>query len=335
MINKKQKITIILICVVLTVPIFIYAVSSPSVQISANGLSTSPVAVSYNDSFALTWYSSNTNSCQASGGWTGTKNTSGKETINHVSIPQSYIITCTGAGGSASAKIDINVINTPVSLQVTKLVRNASTFTSYQDVVSANPGEKLSFQIQLTTGFVGLNNVVLKDTLPSRIIYQGNLKIDGIDFPGDITSGIGIGNLSNNQTKTITFDAVLVDSSQFGSGITTLINSVLAYNSVLAKSDTAKVIIDKTTGTSGGTPGGTSGGPTTVPTGLTNNLFLDSFFLPLAMTILMIWLFKSHIINFEEWMDNRKKEYDGYKTKKILQLKIAQIKAQEFFRKKL
>jgi uncharacterized repeat protein (TIGR01451 family) len=318
MINKTKKLAIILICGGLVLPIFTYAVSSPTAQITVNGSSDSPITVSYDSSVTFTWYSSNTDSCEASGGWSGTKATSGTEVVNNVRTPGTYIITCTGAGGSASAQIEIKITNIPTFLQVSKLVQNISDVTSYVDVVPADPGEKLSFQIQVTVGPIGLQNAVVKDILPSRITYLGNLKIDGVPSSGDIISGLDIGDLAGNQTKIITFDGIIADTNQFDLGITTLINSVLVYNSLLANSDTAKIIINKATG----------GGPTNVPTGITNNLFYDSFLLPLVMTLLIIWIFKSHIIKFEEWLDLRKKEYQEYRARKLLN----KIRTRELFK---
>lgn len=208
-------------------------------------------------------------------------------------------------------------------LTVNKLVQNVSDGTAYLDSVSADPTEIVSFSIQIGAGDTMLQNIIVKDTLPSKITYLGNLKIDGINSTGNIISGINIGNLAANQTATITFDAKIGEITQFNPGQTTLINTALAYTTSVANSDTAKVIVTKTTG----------GPATSVSTGLTNNLFLDSFFLPLMITLAIIWVFKSHIIRFEEWLDARKREYQKYRARKLLQLKIAKIKMQEFLRK--
>lgn len=305
-------------------PILSYAAYSPNVEIKANNSSVSPVTISYNTSVSLSWSSSNADSCQASGDWSGTKAISGSETINNVISNKSFTITCSGAGGSATSKIDVTLTNIPTSLQVNKLVRNVSDGSAFQDSVLADPGERLSFQISITAGNTGLQNVIVKDALPSKIIYLGNLKVDNVSSSGNITLGFDIGDFSGNQTKIITFDALVADSNQFSIGVTNLINSVLVYNSLLSNLDTAKVVISKSTGT----------GPTNVPTGISNNIFLDSFFIPLAMSILMILAFKSHIINLEEWLDNKRKKYNGYKAKKTLNSRISQIKADEFPRNK-
>jgi hypothetical protein len=68
-----------------------------------------------------------------------------------------------------------------------------------------------------------------------------------------------------------------------------------------------------------------------VSTGLTNNIFLDYFFLPLVITVLIVLVFKSHILKFGQWIDERKSKYYKYKAHKNLQFKIAKIKAKDFF----
>lgn len=321
MINKTRNLIIILISFGLILPILSYAYYSPTVEIKANGLD-SPITISYNTSITLTWTSTNSDSCEVSGDWSGTKSTSGSESTGNLISSKTYIITCTGPGGSTTAKMMVNVTNLS-TLTVNKLVRNVSDGTSYFGSVSADPNETVSFSIQVTAGNTLLQNIIFKDTLPNKIVYLGNLKIDGITSTGNIISGLNIGNLSANQTKTITFDARIGGPTQFNLGETTLINTALAYTTLVANSDTAKVVVSKKTG----------GPATDVPTGLTNNLFLDSFFLPLTITLLIIWVFKSHIIKFEEWLDLRKKEYQEYRARKLLQLKITKIKIQEFLRK--
>jgi hypothetical protein len=317
MVNKIKKIAIV-IFLAIVMPIFSCSAYSPAVQLYANGSSTSPVTISYNSSLNLTWSSSNADYCQASVDWSGTKATSGSETFYNVTSNKDFKITCYNSSGFSIAEIEIVVTSIPTSLQVNKLVQNVSQGSAYLDVVSANPGERVSFLIQVTVGSTGLQSIIVKDTLPSKIIYLGNLKIDNVSYSGDITSGLNIGDLSSNQTKTLTFDASIVDSTQFGIGTTTLINTVLVYNSLFAASDTAKVLVYKATGA----------GPTNVPTGLSNNFFLDSFFLPLAIAFLIIWIFKSHIVNFEEWLDSKKKAYSTYRARKI----INKIRVQESLR---
>lgn len=315
-----KKIIIISVCFGLILPFVSGAISAPAVQFYANGSSTSPVNISYNYSVNLTWSSSNADYCQASGDWSGTKSVAGAETIYSITSNKDFKITCYNPSGFTIAEIVVVVTSVPTSFQVTKLVKNVSQGTAYLDAVSAKPGERISFRIQITAGSTGSQAIFVKDTLPSQMSYLGNLTIDNISYSGNITSGFNLGDISSNQTKIITFDASVANANQFYQGTTNLTNTVLVYNTLFSTSDTARVLVYKATG----------GGPTTVPTGLTNNFFLDSFFLPLIIAFLIIWLFKSHIINFEKWADSKKNEYRSYKARKTLD----EIRAKELSREK-
>jgi len=295
--------------------------SSPTVDIKANN-SDGSITIPYNNSANLSWTSSNTNYCYASGDWSGSKSLSGSESTFNLTSSKIYTLICSGSGGSVSDSVRVNIAATP-TLTIIKLVRNLSDGTAWLDSVSADPSEVLSFSIQITAGGSFLQNVILRDTLPDKIKYRGNLKIDGISSSGDILSGLNIGNLSSNQTKTITFDADILEADRFAFGETQLINSALAFNVETSNSDTAKIIVIKRA---------VAGAATGISTGLTNNPFLDSFLLPLVIALIIIWLFKSHILQIEEWLDLRKKKYQEYHSQKLLKLKVAQIKLGKWFR---
>jgi len=85
----------------------------------------------------------------------------------------------------------------------------------------------------------------------------------------------------------------------------------------------------RTTACSTSTPKKVLGAATGVSTGLTDNFLVDSFFLPLISALTLTWLFKSHLIKWEEWLDEKKREYGKLKSEKLLKLKIAQIKFRE------
>ena len=78
---------------------------APIVQISA-----SPPGVSVGANTTLTWSSSNTASCTASGGWSGSKNLSGSQSVGPINQDQTYQLTCQGtSGGSAIAMVTVDV----------------------------------------------------------------------------------------------------------------------------------------------------------------------------------------------------------------------------------
>ena len=300
--------------------------SGPTVDLKVNG-SNGPITVDHNSSVSLSWISSNVNSCSASGDWSSVKAITGSQAVSNLTSSKTYTLTCSGPAGSASDSVTVNVgSQPPVSTEFTikKTVRNLSKGTVFADSIQADPTEVLVFGIVIQAGNTPLDNVIVKDTLPAGIVYRADLKVDNVSTSGDILNGLNIGTLAAGQKKTITFRSDVAAAENFNLGQTELINTVLVTSGASSVSDTAKIIVNK---------GTVAGAATDVTTGLTNNMFLDSFLLPLIFTLLIVWLLKSRIIKVEEWMDARKKEYHVYKSKKVLQMQIGKIKAQELFRR--
>ena len=88
-----------------------YCNPPPTVDIKANNYD-GPVVISNNTPVALTWTSSHTSSCVASGSWSGTKNTSGSESTSRITASQLYTVTCTGLGGTATDSVFVNPTTT-------------------------------------------------------------------------------------------------------------------------------------------------------------------------------------------------------------------------------
>jgi hypothetical protein len=72
-------------------------------------LTASPTLVASGSSSALLWSSTNATSCTASGGWSGTKATSGSQSLTGLTATATYTLTCTGSGGSGSTLVAITV----------------------------------------------------------------------------------------------------------------------------------------------------------------------------------------------------------------------------------
>ncbi len=62
-----------------------------------------PNTIQANTSFGLTWTSTNTTSCQATGAWSGAKTLTGNQVISGITAQTTYQLTCTGAGGATTA----------------------------------------------------------------------------------------------------------------------------------------------------------------------------------------------------------------------------------------
>lgn len=68
-----------------------------------------PSTVANNGSTTLSWLSTNTTSCSASGAWNGTKATSGTQIFNSLTVDMTYVLTCSGGGGTTSQSVTVTV----------------------------------------------------------------------------------------------------------------------------------------------------------------------------------------------------------------------------------
>ncbi|HZP12175.1 MAG TPA: hypothetical protein VFB36_07120 [Nevskiaceae bacterium] len=92
--------------------------SSVTITVGTDGAATvvsfraDPATVQPGGSSTLSWTTQNASSCTASDNWSGTKSTSGSESVTPPSTPNSYLytLTCTGPGGqNAASSITVTV----------------------------------------------------------------------------------------------------------------------------------------------------------------------------------------------------------------------------------
>ncbi len=72
-------------------------------------------AVDYHGSTVLNWSAGNADRCRASGAWTGTRNTSGSQTIDQLTQTSSFVLTCSGAGGDVTLTLSVTVAPAPTT----------------------------------------------------------------------------------------------------------------------------------------------------------------------------------------------------------------------------
>ncbi len=94
-----------------TATVIVLAAVAPTVTLSA-----SQSSVAYNGSSTITWSTSNATACTASGGWSGTKATSGSQLFNNLLGTTTFTLTCTGTGGSASGSTMVVVAAPPPTM---------------------------------------------------------------------------------------------------------------------------------------------------------------------------------------------------------------------------
>lgn len=90
-------------------------------------LRASQSEIFYWEATELSWTAQGATSCDATGGWTGSRPVSGSEDTARLTNTTTYNLTCTNGAGSASATITITVTPT-ISVDVVEAVRQA-----YQD----------------------------------------------------------------------------------------------------------------------------------------------------------------------------------------------------------
>ena len=110
------------------------AASVPTVTISAN-----PTTVASGQSATLSWSSTNTTACTASGSWSGSQALSGSTPVTPVSGSANvYTITCTGAGGASSASATVTVATTITKFPVACPMVIPYCPYGYQSITNSN-----------------------------------------------------------------------------------------------------------------------------------------------------------------------------------------------------
>ncbi len=153
-------------------------------------------------------------------------------------------------------------------LSISKQVRNLSDgHTRWYEIVSATPGERIEYKIVVTANNADADNVILKDSLIQKMVWHGNIEIDGhTSSDQNILNGIDLGDIDENDSVTITYDVLLTTEPYFVYGTTKLVNSARAYNSEDSTTNTATINVVKQT---------VAGEITEIPTGVLDNLALS------------------------------------------------------------
>jgi len=118
----------------------------PTVDIKANS-SDGPITIDYNTGATLTWTSTNATSCDASNAWTGWKATSGSQSTGNLTSSKTYTIFCTGAGGSATDSVTVNVRPVPVT---------CDAINGYADPNPVNTNNSVTFTFTSNRGYTGV-----------------------------------------------------------------------------------------------------------------------------------------------------------------------------------
>jgi hypothetical protein len=170
---------------------------APTLDFAAN-----PTQVAANGSSTLTWSTSNATSCTASGGWTGTRATQGSASVGPLTQGTTYTLACTGAGGSITRNVTVNVTQaapmptvsisaTPASIQsgqsstVSWTTQNATSCTasgawsgsrgtSGNQAVSPTANATYTLACSNTTGTTTQSTTVTVTAPPPTLVFSAS-----------------------------------------------------------------------------------------------------------------------------------------------------------------
>jgi hypothetical protein len=106
------------------------------------------------------------------------------------------------------------------------------------------------------------------------------------------------------------------NASSFHYGQTTITNTATARGEGASDSDEADIIVQRAE----------IAGITAISTGFTDNPFLDSFVIPLGLSLFGVWALKAKLLAIEEFLDAWKIAFAKFHSQKSLAAKISQLK---------
>lgn len=156
---------------------------------------------------------------------------------------------CFEYSGIATFRVKVQMQKTP-NFTVDKKVRVAGT-SEWVDNLKAKPGDRLEYSIMYTnTGEVQQNDVVVKDSLDSKIGYEkGSSQLKNATNPNKIKvsdklfeeSGMNVGNYATNSNAIVYYFANLPSSDKLACGVNKLKNIAKVETDHGSKTDTSEV----------------------------------------------------------------------------------------------
>ncbi len=193
-----------------------------------------------------------------------------------------------GLSATDTDTIQVTEVEGVVTFTVEKKVRNLTEGeTSWKNSTYASPSDKLQYRIVVyAPEDESVSEITVKDTIPSRVHWYGNLEIEGKSSSGDITQGIDIKSIPAEGKVIITFEILLEGKEKFGYGTTDLVNTVVASNEDYSVTDTSSVFAKRTAVET----------VTDVPTGaLDNALIALGATILVSYALLLIYLFHNKV----------------------------------------
>lgn len=134
------------------------------------------------------------------------------------------------------------------SFEVQQQARNITKQNlTWTNSLQADAGDRIEFQVSVVwRGAQPSQSVFVREVLAEKLVYAGNLKLDGVVTVGDITKeNINIGILADGQTKMLTFETQVTQAGLLDAGTHNFANTVTVFSTEGADSATSFVSISK------------------------------------------------------------------------------------------
>lgn len=179
-----------------------------------------------------------------------------------------------------------------------KAINLTSGNLGWSKTINAKPYDILSFSVAIQTD-KDLSNIFIKETLPTNLAYSGNLLINAVkNEAANPINGINVGSLRAGEVLVVSYQAKVNPSSGYGTVNSEVITTITA-DQISQITDTATIVVNNSQ-----VSGAATTNPTDLSTGQTNNLFKDSFFLPMMLIVFGGWLyFSGRIYSFADWLN--------------------------------
>ncbi len=188
-------------------------------------LTLSAAAARVGDNVTLTWTTQDASSCTASGNWNGARSTSGLDTIRLAEVGNAtFILTCTGAGGSAS---DTETLTAAAAMQQL-VIPGAPAPISYSKGACI-PEDTADYTLKCITSAAGIASKY--DTFTSST--SGRVTFSPNGQPVTTLGGVCTGGFDRVQSQ-YAVDTTLVDHAlpMTGSTIAEIIYKPALLNSI-------------------------------------------------------------------------------------------------------
>jgi hypothetical protein len=187
-----------------------YVVGPITANIKADG-SDGPT-IPYNTIATLTWSSTNSLGCSASGGWSGGKPTSGSESTGNLTSNKTYTIQCgVGGVGSDTDSVTVNVSVPPQPKPTVSISANPPPKPGGSKPPSSSAGTLDSLQLEISVPYLigSLKVKVNVGGADKEIEVAGSNKSYTLDFKGSNLS------LNKEYNLVITSDKTLLRKTKF------------------------------------------------------------------------------------------------------------------------